>query len=244
MKKVFFMLALVLVSMAAKAQTTRIIKGAVVDADGNPLPGATVEATNGAESTTVDADGSFSLEVPRWLNTATARYAGMRNKKLKVQDGDMVFRMKPNTDIGWFLNLVGGVVLLDRSDDDFDLAPSTTYSVGLMGGFLGNWGGYAKLLWTPSSVALEPAVPTVSVGVTKRVFPFMHGYLGAGYSKVNSPYSNNSDWYEAENTDGFVFDLGAIFLVKNHFSTNVGVSCVTDFDYLNLYFQVGVGYVF
>ncbi|WP_417471148.1 carboxypeptidase-like regulatory domain-containing protein, partial [Leyella stercorea] len=41
------------------AQSTRIIKGAVVDKNGNPLPGATVEATNGAESTTVDADGTF-----------------------------------------------------------------------------------------------------------------------------------------------------------------------------------------
>lgn len=245
MKKIFFMLALALVSMAAMAQTTRIIKGAVVDADGNPLPGATVEATNGAESTTVDADGSFSLEVPRWLNTATARYAGMRNKKLKVQDGDMVFRMSPNTDIGWFLNLVGGIVLLDRSDDEYSIVPATTYSIGLMGGFLGNWGGYAKLLWPlNSSVVNEPAVPTVTVGVTKRMFSFMHGYFGAGYGKVNTPYSYASDFYESHNSDGVVFDLGAIFLVKNHLSTNVGVSCVTDFDKLNLYIQVGVGYVF
>ena len=260
MKKVFFMLALALASTAAMAQSTRIIKGAVVDKNGNPLPGATVEATNGAESTTVDADGTFSMEVSRWLNTATARYAGMRKKTLKVQDGDMVFRLSPKYEMDWFLNVVAGVVTVERYAYNTNV-PNTTYSLGLMGGFLGkNWGGYTKLLWIPnSSFASEPTVPTVTIGATKRVFSFMHAYAGVGYGKSNgidkvyysipsSPSSGGeSVTYEDSNlwnNDAMAFDLGAIFRVKKHISANVGISCVTDFDDTNFYFSAGVGYVF
>lgn len=254
MKKVFFMLALALTSTAAMAQSTRIIKGAVVDKNGNPLPGATVEATNGAESTTVDADGTFSLEVSRWLNTATARYAGMRKKTLEVQDGDMVFRLSPKYEMDWFLNVVSGVVTMERYARNTNV-PNTTYSLGLMGGFLGkNWGGYTKLLWIPnSSFVSEPSVPTVTIGATKRVFSFMHAYAGAGYGKVNVVYGEtfkipSSDeelsYYDSWNKDAMAFDLGAIFRVKKHISANVGISCVTDFDQTNFYFSAGVGYVF
>ena len=243
MKKIFFMLALVLVSTAAMAQSTRIIKGAVVDKDGNPLPGATVEATNGAESTTVDADGTFSLEVSRWLNTATARYAGMRKKTLEVQDGDMVFRLSPKYEMDWFLNVVSGVVTMERYARNTNV-PNTTYSLGLMGGFLGkNWGGYTKLLWTPnSSFASEPAVPTVTIGATKRVLSFMHAYVGVGYGKMNGVDKEYNEY--VSNNDAMAFDLGVIFRVKNHISTNVGISYVTDFDQKNFYFSAGVGYVF
>lgn len=248
MKKVFFMLALALASTAAMAQSTRIIKGAVVDKDGNPLPGATVEATNGAESTTVDADGTFSMEVSRWLNTATARYAGMRKKTMKVQDGDMVFRLSPKFEKSWFLNVVSGVATLDRSYDDYDMRPSATFTIGLMGGFLGNWGGYAKLLWgLNASVIEETAVPTVTIGATKRVFSFMHAYAGVGYGMVHEVESyRSSNYYNLDNYDwsGMAFDLGAIFRVKNHISANVGISYVTDFDQNNFYFSAGVGYVF
>ena len=252
MRKIFFMLALVLASTAAMAQSTRIIKGAVVDKNGNPLPGATVEATNGAESTTVDADGTFSLEVSRWLNTATARYAGMRKKTLEVQDGDMVFRMSPKLEMDWFLNVVAGGVTLDRTDDEYDMRPNATFTIGLMGGFLSNWGGYAKLLWSlNASVIEEPAVPTVTIGATKRVFSFMYAYAGVGCGVVNqvdSYYSNDgySYPYRFENYryTGMAFDLGAIFRVKNHISANVGISYVTNFPYNNFYFSAGVGYVF
>lgn len=244
MRKIFLMLALVLASTAAMAQSTRIIKGAVVDKNGNPLPGATVEATNGAESTTVDADGTFSLEVSRWLNTATARYAGMRKKTLEVQDGDMVFRLSPKLEMDWFLNVVAGVVTLDRTFDEYDMLPNTTYSLGLMGGFLGkNWGGYTKLLWIlNSSDVSEPAVPTVTIGATKRVFSFMHAYAGVGYGKLNGVDKEYNR--DVSNKDAMAFDLGAIFRVKKHISANVGISWVTDFDQANYYFSAGVGYVF
>ena len=240
MRKIFLMLALALASTAAMAQSTRIIKGAVVDKNGNPLPGATVEATNGAESTTVDADGTFSLEVSRWLNTATARYAGMRKKTLEVQDGDMVFRLSPNVQNCWFVNAVGGLAILD-SDDYYDFIDDYTYTIGVMGGYLGKWGGYAKLLWTPDS---ETAVPVVTIGVTKRVFPFMYAYTGAGYANVT--YKEPTGWskYRTFNDNAAAFDLGAIFLIGNHLTANVGMSLVSDFSTNNYFFQAGIGYAF
>ena len=178
----------------------------------------------------------------------------MRKKTLEVQDGDMVFRLSPKYEMDWFLNVVSGVVTMERYARNTNV-PNTTYSLGLMGGFLGkNWGGYTKLLWTPnSSFASEPAVPTVTIGATKRVFSFMHAYAGAGYGKVNVVYGEtlkipSSDeelsYYGSWNKDAMAFDLGAIFRVKKHISANVGISWVTDFDQANYYFSAGLGYVF
>lgn len=82
-------------SMSAMAQATRTIKGAVIDRTGNPLPGATVEAKGGAESTTTDADGTFSMEVPIWLKSATAKYSGYKDQTKKVGMGDLLFEMSP-----------------------------------------------------------------------------------------------------------------------------------------------------
>lgn len=156
----------------------------------------------------------------------------------------MVFRLSPKIEGQWFLNVVAGVVTLDRTYDEYDMLPNTTYSLGLMGGFLGkNWGGYTKLLWfLNSSDVSEPAVPTVTIGATKRVFSFMHAYAGAGYGKLNGVDKEYNR--DVSNSDAMAFDLGAIFRVKKHISANVGISWVTDFDQANYYFSAGVGYVF
>ena len=196
------MFALCLSGMAAMAQSTRTIKGAVVDKDGNPLPGATVEATNGAESTVVDADGTFTLEVPRWLNTATAKYAGVKNKKMKVQDGDMIFRMKPKQDRTWMINGVGGYI----GGGDLD----GTIVFGAMGAYLNDWGGYLKLLFCVNEdFAERPAVPTVTAGVTKRLTNFMYAYAGAGYTPVNHDVYWDTDYqkYLPSSSDGVAFDV-------------------------------------
>ena len=106
MKNFFFILAFCcLGSIGAIAQsTTKVVTGAVIDKNGNPLPGAIVEATGGAESTVVDADGTFSIEVPIWLKSLTTRYAGMKSKKKNLNGRDMIFLLRPDTD-SWFINL-------------------------------------------------------------------------------------------------------------------------------------------
>lgn len=246
MKKLFFMFALLCVGMTATAQSTRIIKGAVVDKNGNPLPGANVEATNGAESTIVDADGTFSLEVPRWLNSVTATYPGMRKKKMKVKDGDMVFRL--NHDQGrWFVNLESGYVTGSSSDDGF-----TGGGAGLMGGYLDKWGGYAKVFWRITERAqAEAAVPVATAGVIKSITPKLYLNAGVGYAKLNWRFYDSwsdgvrdykDEW--SENEDACVVELGLIYNPLNHLTIHAGYAHITDFSYTNGIFQVGIGYAF
>ena len=84
-KKLFMMLLMGGVLMVAKAQSTKEVKGVVIDKNGNPLPGAKVQATGGAETAVTDADGTFNIEVSRWLKSLTATYPGMISKKAKLK---------------------------------------------------------------------------------------------------------------------------------------------------------------
>lgn len=89
-------------------------------------------------------------------------------------------------------------------------------------------------------------VPTVTAGVTKRVFDFMHVYAGAGYSPVNvsEGWSYYGEGWPIGNS-GAAFDLGFIFLPVRHMSVNLGYTLANDFDGGNNSFvQLGVGYTF
>jgi len=151
MKKLILMFAVVAMSIAASAQTTRVIKGAVIDKNGNPLPGATVNATGGSEVTTVDADGSFSMEVPIWLKSVTAQYAGMKDKKMKIKGDDIIFRMTPNGVKQWFLIANYSRVVSGNYHSFWYSGGSYSVSYdysgnmgGLMFGRIGKWGWYGK----------------------------------------------------------------------------------------------------
>lgn len=228
MKKLLFMLVVACSTAVAVAQNTRVIKGAVVDKNGNPLPGAVVEATNGAESTVVDADGTFSLEVPIWLKSITAKYAGMRDKKLSTNRNDHVFYMSKKTQGHWFANLSYGACLG---------GDATYYSrIGIMGGYYASWGAYARIM--PSTVS---GVPSFSVGVMKNIKNKVIPYLGLGLTEGLNYYNGyyRSGW-DGEIIRGQV-DIGALVNVSSKFHINVGYSI--NFE-LNHEFIVGVGYTF
>ncbi len=83
-------------ALSLSAQSTRVITGAVIDKNGNPLPNALVEATGGAESVITDADGTFSIEVPATLKSLTAKYSGFKEKKIKLKEANQViFELSP-----------------------------------------------------------------------------------------------------------------------------------------------------
>lgn len=86
MKKSLLIFLLLGTSISVFAQATREYKGAVVDKNGNPLPGAKVEATGGAENTVTDADGTFNLEASQWLKSITVTYPGMGKKKKNIKN--------------------------------------------------------------------------------------------------------------------------------------------------------------
>lgn len=224
MKKLLLMLVVACSSIVAVAQNTRVIKGAVVDKDGNPLPGAVVEATNGAESTVVDADGTFSLEIPIWLKSITAKYAGMKDKKLSTNRNDHVFYMSKKTQGHWFANLSYGACIDDNGD---------YYSrIGVMAGYYASWGAYARIM--PSTVT---GTPSFTVGVMKNIKNRVIPYLGFGLG--SSPY-NWGNGYRDDYITGQV-DIGALVNVSSKFHINVGYSI--NFEYSHE-FIVGVGYTF
>lgn len=232
MKKLLLLMTLVICAMGVNAQSTRVITGAVIDKNGNPLPNALVEATGGAESVSTDADGTFSIEVPIWLKSLTAKYAGLKDKKIKIQDKSKVlFEMKPSIKGSWFLDAAYSLNI----DDDSGIFNR----LGLMGGFLGNWGAYAKIIFP---LDRDVAIPSVTVGAIKQVAKPVYLYLGAGYSHVFNWDSYDGEYIDA---DGGMFEAGAIFKF-NKVNFSVGYAFSSDFDWVgdNHSIQVSVGYCF
>lgn len=226
-------MTLVVCALGVNAQYTKVITGAVIDKNGNPLPNALVEATGGAESVTTDADGSFRIEVPIWLKSLTAKYAGLQDKQIKIKNkSQLVFEMKPKTSY-WFLDAAYSANFCSDYYTRF----------GLMGGYLGNWGGYAKVL---IPIGVGDVTPSATVGVIKQVAQPVFLYLGAGYARVfdyDHDYAYHyTDW---SSNHGAMFDIGAIFRI-NEINVGLGFSISTDFDYVdpNFSLQLSVGYCF
>lgn len=232
MKKVIFMIALCLASIGAMAQSTKVVNGAVVDKNGNPLPGAVVEATGGAESTVVDADGTYSIEVPLWLKSLTARYTGMKTQKKNIVGRELVFEMDRDIAYKWFVNLVGAY-------DCYDLEVGR---IGVMAGYADIWGGYIKLLPTLSWADEGNGMPAITAGVIKRISRPVNLYLGFG----GSPYVDDDGWgkdYELEY--GVTMELGTIINLTDRLNMNVGFAYTTseidDFECYGFDIQVGFG---
>lgn len=239
MKKILILLAAVIFSATgAMAQTssTRTIHGVVIDKNGNPIPGAEVMATGGAETTITDADGTFTLEIPRFLKRVTARYAGMEDKKLKPNfDKEMVFEMIPDKfgKPAWFVN----------ATPSFGIG--NTLDFNLMAGRLGKWGYFAKVGYHTafyedyysdagySDNTIVDSGIVVTAGAIKHIYKPFNLYLGGGIAT------------EASEKDGTIIipaiDFGFMFRLGKHFDVTLDYRALWDWD-----FQVGlgVGYVF
>lgn len=187
--------------------TTRTITGMVVDKNGNPLSGAEVRATGGAETVYTEADGSYSIEVPVTLKSLTASYTGLRDRKLKTTSfNNMIFTLKPYNATHGFVNIVGtGVKVLGGEPKVGGMIPQ----LGIMGGAYRSWGGYAKIVmggfggpnfWDGYEECKFPAEPTVTGGVIKRITPRFNLLVGLGigfnyniYAYEHLNYGESSD---------------------------------------------------
>ncbi len=250
MKKVITLvmtLMTLVLSATAQTETTRTIHGAVIDKNGNPLPGAVVASEGGAETTIAESDGTFSLEVPIWLNKVSASYAGYNKKILKTKfDRDMIFQLRKFAPApgGYFINVVGGAVI----PYDVEYTGANMY-IGVRGGHLANWGWYVEAGYD----ALDKGVQIIAGGI-RRIYGPAFAYIGIGYGKATD-YSyhsdwNGSDWTEStESYDAMAFDLGFTFLLSRHFDLSLGLTCTTDFyiksDWgIDFTPKISVGYVF
>jgi TonB-linked SusC/RagA family outer membrane protein len=61
-----------------------IVKGKVIDNNGNPLPGASVMVKGSKVATLTDFDGGFSIEVPSNNSKIVVSYIGMQSKEINV----------------------------------------------------------------------------------------------------------------------------------------------------------------
>ena len=223
-KSLLMILVCCMASFSAFAQSTKEVKGAVIDKNGNPLPGAVVEATGGAESAIVDADGTYTIEVPIWLKKLTARYAGMESKTKKIKNGNVIFELSPNKN-KWFVNLVGS----------YDFYSLEMGRVGIMAGYVNKWGGYLKVM--PTFTADGIYVPSATAGVIKSLSNKVNIYLGLGLM----PYMCDYCW---DPEVGLGVELGAIINLSDRFNLNTGVGfsdLIAPGDNTNIEFQLGFG---
>ena len=246
MKKLVLFLTCVFiaVSVSAQTETTGVIKGAVIDKNGNPLPGATVSATDGAETTLVESDGSFVLEVPVWLKSVTASYPGLSSKKKKVDfNNPMVIKLRKKNFTG-FLNFVGGLNIIPTSSP-----LKTECWLGVMGGIIGNWGGYAKIQLPINPANENGDLLIIGVlGANKHIYKSIYAYLGIGYGHVSDAYDDYDYYGNGKNridfTDGMAIDGGFLFKLSKHFDMTAGLTITTDFGIANYMPSISLGYVF
>ena len=217
MKKIFMILIFIGAVLAASAQSTRQVRGAVVDKkNGNPLPGAKVEATGGAESTVTDADGTFTLEVSKWLKTLTATYPGMNKKKENIESSEIIFEMMPKQKMTWFVDVVGNVSY------STEVRPSlTTGGMGLMFGQIGKWGWYGRFscdfhgptTYERHNYRLDPGTNDEHYVYWDKENKIITDYSSSG-SYYNGNYRENDKLYYDEEeknlSPGFTIAVGGI----------------------------------
>ena len=103
-KKLFWLLALGCLPMAAMAATpssvpaevqqARFIKGNVVDENGEPMIGVTIKIVGSTGGTITDLDGNFSLNVPSGRKLQFT-YAGYKEQTLSAS-ANMKIKMEPD----------------------------------------------------------------------------------------------------------------------------------------------------
>ena len=77
---------------AAPAKTERgikMIKGKILAADGNPLPGATVQIKGTKQGTVSDIDGNFKLEVPGENSVLVVSFVGYLSEEIPVENENL-----------------------------------------------------------------------------------------------------------------------------------------------------------
>lgn len=230
-------------------QTTKTIKGMVIDPNGNPVPGAMVQATGGADTSVTDADGSYEMEVPFFLKSITVTYPGYKKRKTNLDSAPYyVTQLKGRggrKGLCGFLNAVGGCVF---PIDAFDDTPQ--FQVGLMGGATWNgWGGYAKLLMRVAGsndydsnydwrkVGGYGVAPTITLGFIRQFSNVFGLFAGVGVQwnpdaweevigyKQGDSYNYSYDRFYHLGTDlRFAAELGVMFNFNKHVNCIVGLT--------------------
>ena len=80
MKKIFTLLFLAAISLGLYAQ--KQVSGVVVDAKGDPIIGASIQAQGTTQGTISDYDGKFEMSVPESVKTLIVSFVGMATQEV------------------------------------------------------------------------------------------------------------------------------------------------------------------
>lgn len=83
MKKIFTLLFLAAISLGLFAE--KQVSGVVVDAKGEPVIGASIQAKGTTQGTISDYDGKFEMEVPESVKTLVVSFVGMETKEVQAE---------------------------------------------------------------------------------------------------------------------------------------------------------------
>lgn len=218
MKKL--LLSLILLLSVCNLLAQNIVKGTVVDKDGNPIPGVKVQIKDGTESTITELDGTFVLETANPAKKVTVHYAGMQSKDQKVKP-DMIIKMstsnwwntKPDK-YSWIISVQGA----------FPEEGVKNPSIGLMVGRVKNFGWYLKGVYSKGESTDCDYAPqywttgndkrsfyAATAGIIARMKSPIHLYCGAGYVNRNVAWELSDGAY-AKHTEytysGLAVDCG------------------------------------
>ena len=93
MRKIFLMALCVTFSLVSVAQT-RIVKGAVLDKNENPVAGVTVKLAESDQSVQTAANGTFEIEVSSYARRISALKEGYITSTLEIDGSFLVFKLQ------------------------------------------------------------------------------------------------------------------------------------------------------
>ena len=264
-----FLLIAALLPICTGALAQSVIKGKVVDKNGDPVVGTRITLVETGESVSTDFNGVFEIEAAPG-SKIIADCVGMQEKKAVINDGVVitltkttVWNRKPNKyDV--LINIQCAGVMNSNK----------TPSFGLMGGVAKQFGGYAKCLLSSDILSgravrcdvdatgaqFTEAVPNdywttgktstsfvyAAAGVMSRLGCPLYCYVGGGYYKLTNGaelYPDESGavhWAAVKNIDGLALDLG-LMLKIGPVTINAGVGIPSGF---NSFANFGMGLMF
>lgn len=230
--------------------TTRTITGMVVDKNGNPLSGAEVRATGGAETVYTEADGSYTIEVPITLKSLTASYTGLKDSKLRTTSfNNMIFTLKPVNTTHGFVNLVGGFSKVIGSEPAIN---GVIPQLGVMGGAYRKWGGYAKVVigflgpTIYSGYGYDesfPQLPLITGGVIRRLSKNVNLLVGAGAGANYNVYNSRSVYTTYNSTTNAITDIDSYGNTYAEADWAAAVELALMYHYKKVNILIGATYV-
>ena len=190
-------------------ETSKTVKGVVIDPNGNPVPGAEIRASRGDEFTNADVDGTYELEVPSKLKSVIITYPGYKKRKVRLDGSPFYvteFKLARKKNRNAFIDLVGAPTITVNSEG-FNSSDVQGHLGLMMGGTIKNWGWSTKIMlrvggqvdfpnWDPEDSFQRSLylMPMVTFGVLHKFSKVAGIFGGVGFGAnvfASTTHANN-----------------------------------------------------